>query len=150
MIGEKLKQLRKDRNLTLQELADNLNNRYQDKNKSINFSKGKLSKWENEKEQPYLSSARLVADYFDVSVDYLIGRKTEEQTNDINPIYNQLEKDRQRKVYDYANHQLKQQNGELNNHNDILIAAHANDNLTEEDQQQINDFITKILNEKQK
>ena len=110
MIGEKLRQLRKDRNLTLQELADDLNDKYQDKNRSIGFSKGKLSKWENGKEQPYLSSARLVADYFNVSVDYLIGRKTNEPFNDIIKIYDKLEVKRQKNVYNYANNQLIEQN----------------------------------------
>ena len=69
--------------------------------------------------------------------------------NDINEIYNQLNNDRQKKVYDFADLQLKQQNGELEQNN-ILIAAHSKEDLTDDERQQINDFIDKIRKEKRK
>ena len=75
MIGNKIRELRKKRNLTLDELAKNLNNRYPD---TINFNKGKISKWENDKEEPRLSSVRVLADYFDVPLDYFNGNETRE------------------------------------------------------------------------
>ncbi|EAC8477252.1 XRE family transcriptional regulator [Listeria monocytogenes] len=73
MLGKKIQQLRKNRNMTLEELAADLNKNYPD---TLNFNKGKLSKWENEKEEPKLSSARILADYFGVSLDYLLERES--------------------------------------------------------------------------
>lgn len=101
MIGNKIRELRKKHSLTLDELANNLNNRYPD---TINFNKGKISKWENDKEEPRLSSVKILADYFDVPLDYFNGNEVE-----ILPIYNKLEKPRQEKVLSYAKNQLEEQ-----------------------------------------
>lgn len=102
MIGNKIRELRKKHNLTLDELANNLNNRYPD---TVNFNKGKISKWENDKEEPRLSSVRVLADYFDVPLDYFNGNEAK-----ILQIYNQLEEPKQEKVLDYAKEQLEEQN----------------------------------------
>lgn len=101
MIGNKIRELRKKHSLTLDELANNLNNRYPD---TMNFNKGKISKWENDKEEPRLSSVKILADYFDVPLDYFNGNEVE-----ILPIYNKLEKPRQEKVLDFAKGQLEEQ-----------------------------------------
>ena len=101
MIGNKIRELRKKHNLTLDELANNLNNRYPD---TLNFNKGKISKWENDKEEPRLSSVRVLADYFDVPLDYFNGNEAK-----ILPIYNKLEEPRQEKVLNYAKEQLEEQ-----------------------------------------
>ncbi len=101
MIGNKIRELRKKHNLTLDELANNLNNRYPD---TMNFNKGKISKWENDKEEPRLSSVRVLADYFDVPLDYFNGNEAK-----ILPIYNKLEEPRQEKVLNYAKEQLEEQ-----------------------------------------
>lgn len=69
MIGETIRTLRKNENLTLEELANKLNKMYPN---TVNFNKGKLSKWENGKEEPKLSSLKILADYFDVSIDDII------------------------------------------------------------------------------
>jgi len=94
-------ELRKKHSLTLDELANNLNNRYPD---TMNFNKGKISKWENDKEEPRLSSVKILADYFDVPLDYFNGNEVE-----ILPIYNKLEEPRQEKVLNYAKEQLEEQ-----------------------------------------
>ena len=101
MIGNKIRELRKKHSLTLDELANNLNNRYPD---TMNFNKGKISKWENDKEEPRLSSVKILADYFDVPLDYFNGNEVE-----ILPIYNKLEEPRQEKVLNYAKEQLEDQ-----------------------------------------
>ena len=106
MIGNKIRELRKKHNLTLDELANNLNNRYPE---TMNFNKGKISKWENDKEEPRLSSVKILADYFDVPLDYFNGNEVE-----ILPIYNKLEKPRQEKVLSYAKDQLEEQESSNN------------------------------------
>lgn len=67
MIGQKIKHLRKQHHLTLDELAKKLNTNYPD---TFNFNKGRLSKWENNKDEPRLSSIVILADFFGVTVDY--------------------------------------------------------------------------------
>ena len=106
MIGNKIRELRKKHSLTLDELANNLNNRYPE---TMNFNKGKISKWENDKEEPRLSSVKILADYFDVPLDYFNGNEVE-----ILPIYNKLEKPRQEKVLSYAKDQLEEQESSNN------------------------------------
>jgi phage repressor protein C with HTH and peptisase S24 domain len=104
MIGNRIKELRKSCNLTLEELADTLNKNYPD---TINFNKGRISKWENNKEEPRLSSVKILADFFDVPLDYFNGIDLEQA--EILPIYSKLSKERQEKVLDYAQAQLEEQ-----------------------------------------
>lgn len=105
MLGENIKALRKDHHLTLQALADNLNKKYP---KTVNFNKGKLSKWENGREEPKLSSVKILADYFETTVDSLVNGKLEAP---ILSVYNKLHEPRQRKVLTFAQDQLDEQEG---------------------------------------
>lgn len=105
MIGTKIRELRKNNKLTLEELADVLNQKYPN---TINFNKGKISKWENNKEEPRLSSVKIIADFFDVPLDYF--NDTPDSHPEILTIYNQLEEPKQEKVLDYAKEQLEEQN----------------------------------------
>ena len=66
--GNILKNLRLERKLTLDELANELNNRY-----SLKLNKGMISKWEAGKIEPRFEFIKCYADYFDVSIDYLLG-----------------------------------------------------------------------------
>lgn len=104
MIGERIKELRKQNKLTLQELATKLNDNYPN---TINFNKGKISKWENNKEEPRLSSVKILADFFNVPLDYF-GQEDVQQPK-ILSIYDKLENSRQEKVIDFATNQLKEQ-----------------------------------------
>lgn len=105
MLGENIKALRKDHHLTLQALADNLNKKYP---KTVNFNKGKLSKWENGREEPKLSSVKILADYFETTVDSLVNGKLEAP---ILSVYNKLHEPRQKKVLSFAQDQLDEQEG---------------------------------------
>lgn len=72
-IGKKLKMLRSKSDLSLDELATHLNKSVnKDEERYIMFNKGKLSKWENDREEPKLSALKYVADFYDVSVDSII------------------------------------------------------------------------------
>lgn len=103
-IGENLKSLRKSRNLTLENLSNELNKTYPN---TLNFNKGKISKWENNKEEPMLSSIKLLADYFNVTIDDIYKGVTK---SNINVIYNKLEDGRKVKVVEFAERQLDEQN----------------------------------------
>lgn len=75
-IGKKLKMLRSKSDLSLDELASNLNKSVsKEEEQYIMFNKGKLSKWENDREEPKLSALKYVADFYDVSVDSIISDK---------------------------------------------------------------------------
>lgn len=104
MIGNRIKELRKSHNLTLEELADTLNKKYPD---TINFNKGKISKWENNREEPRLSSVKILADFFNVPLDYFNGIDIDQA--EILTIFNQLDEDRQADVIDYATVLLNEQ-----------------------------------------
>lgn len=106
-IGENIKKLRASRKLTLEALANDLNSIYSDR---FNFNKGKLSKWENNKEEPMLSSIKLLADYYNVTIEDIYKGRT---NSNISVLYEKLDPPRQIKVYDFASRQLSEQNNKV-------------------------------------
>lgn len=107
-IGDNLKRIRKENKLTLEQLAEALNNK---SNGEMNFNKGRISKWENGKEEPRLSSVKLIADFYGINIDSLYSSESSKLS--IISIYNKLEKPRKKKVYSYAEHQLEEQNKKI-------------------------------------
>ncbi len=77
MIGERLYDLRKDAGLTQDELAD-----------ILKINKHSISSYEREKSEPPDIIKLLIADYFNVSVDYLLGRT--DNPNSVVPEHNIL------------------------------------------------------------
>lgn len=67
--GDKLKECRKAKNLTLEELALKYNRRFDG-----GMSKGTLSKYENNKQEPLVSVVTNLTDILEISSDYLLGR----------------------------------------------------------------------------
>jgi len=67
-LGKRLTQLRKKRNLTQGELAN-----------VLKVSRGAVSMWEIDQRTPDPLILQRIADYFGVSVDYLLGRSTPNQ-----------------------------------------------------------------------
>ncbi len=61
---ERIKELRQDKKVGQVELA-----------KSIGVSKGVISLWENGLREPTMSSLIALAEFFEVSIDYLVGMK---------------------------------------------------------------------------
>ena len=61
-IGERLKQLRKEKNKSQQEIAD-----------LLSIQRQSYSSYENSISMPTIENLRLLAEYFDVSSDYIIG-----------------------------------------------------------------------------
>ncbi|AGX43998.1 helix-turn-helix domain-containing protein [Clostridium saccharobutylicum] len=69
MLGERIKLLRKDQGITQDQLAE-----------YINVSRSSINGYENGGVEPSLSVLVKIADVFNVSLDYLLGR-TEEKHN---------------------------------------------------------------------
>ncbi|MDE7297143.1 MAG: helix-turn-helix domain-containing protein [Clostridia bacterium] len=61
---ESLKELRNERKIGQTELA-----------KAIGVSSGIISLWKNGLREPTLSNLIALADYFDITIDYLVGRE---------------------------------------------------------------------------
>ena len=63
----KLSELRNEKGLTQREIA-----------KIFNVSQGTYKNWENGKTQPSIEQLVTIADFFGVSIDYLVGREGED------------------------------------------------------------------------
>lgn len=98
LFPERLKKLRIEKGLTLEELA-----------KIIGTTKTTLSRYENGERSPKLQLVGLLANYFQVDMAWLSGQSTKKNDLDILSIYNQLSPSRQKKVYDFIETQLKEQ-----------------------------------------
>ena len=61
---ERLKELRNEKNITQQELGH-----------IVNMSKMAISHWEKGHSEPSIAQLIILSNYFEVSVDYLIGKK---------------------------------------------------------------------------
>jgi len=68
--SDNLSKLRKSRNLSLKELSDRLNTKYE-----VKFSKASIDRWEKGITSPSMEHASALSDYFNVSLDELSGRK---------------------------------------------------------------------------
>ena len=69
IFAQRLKELRKDKRLTQKELG-----------KSLFIDDTSISKYENEKAMPENELLQRIADYFEVSIDYLLGRSDEKKS----------------------------------------------------------------------
>ena len=77
-IGDKIRLLRKEKGLTQQELA-----------KCMKMSDGNLSKYELGRLEPSTDTIKMLADFFNVSTDYLLGLspdRTDTNNTKSNPI----------------------------------------------------------------
>jgi transcriptional regulator with XRE-family HTH domain len=80
MFSERLKELRKEAHLTLDQLSDLYNKRYKDEGRGLN--KGTLSKYEHGNQKPLGDTVSKLASIFNVTTDYLYGNskyKTEQE-----------------------------------------------------------------------
>jgi transcriptional regulator with XRE-family HTH domain len=63
MFGKRLRELRKEKKLTMKELG-----------KKFNLAESTISGYENENRKPDMDIIKQFADFFETSVDYLLGR----------------------------------------------------------------------------
>lgn len=75
--GNKLKECRRAKNMTLEELALKYNRRFDG-----GLSKGTLSKYENNKQEPLVSVVTNLTEILDISSDYLLGRSDNPNPDD--------------------------------------------------------------------
>ncbi len=75
--GDKLKECRRAKNMTLEELAFKYNRRFDG-----GLSKGTLSKYENNKQEPLVSVVSNLTEILDISSDYLLGRSDNPNIDD--------------------------------------------------------------------
>ena len=62
IFAQRLRELRQDRNLSMKQLA-----------KQLNTTDAAISNWENEINEPKISYLLSIAKFFNVSTDYLLG-----------------------------------------------------------------------------
>jgi transcriptional regulator with XRE-family HTH domain len=77
-LGSKLKELRMKKGLSLEELAERLNEEF-----NTSYNKGMISKWENGVGDPRLEAVRHLAIFFNASLDYLLDLDEKEEVNTI-------------------------------------------------------------------
>lgn len=77
-LGNKIKKLRKQNNLTQENLAEMLGVSYQ-----------AISRWENNITSPDISTLPILANIFDVTVDYLLDVNILKNEETINKIYDE-------------------------------------------------------------
>lgn len=81
MFADRLKQLRNEKGITQVEFA-----------KIFNISSGTIAMWETGRRTPDVDMLGRIADYFDVTVDYLLFDKVE-QKDELDNVYLSLAKD---------------------------------------------------------
>lgn len=109
IFGQMIDYFRNENSLTMEELGRRLG-----KNKSS------ISRWISGERYPKIEEIEEIAKYFNTDVETLIfGFNT--KINDITSIYNQLTTTRQERVYNYAEEQLNEQNGQLHEENIVPI-----------------------------
>ncbi|MDT2437570.1 S24 family peptidase [Enterococcus avium] len=98
-IGQRIRNLREMKNMTQTELSQSLGMK----------TYTTVSKWESDDNFPKGRDLKKLSELFGVSSDYLLGLNTNKNVSSIETIYNQLEKPRQTKVYNFADRQLREQ-----------------------------------------
>jgi transcriptional regulator with XRE-family HTH domain len=106
MFSQRLKELRKERGLSQEELS---------KLSSVSFPT--ISRYENgQRDEPKLTILKTFANYFDVTIDYLVGdtdiREGDFTPNEIARIFKQLDNDDKRILMDLAKTLLKKEGKE--------------------------------------
>lgn len=91
----------------LSRLMDNLNMSNDKLGELVGVNRTTVSRWRSGERSPKMEKLPEIAKVFNVDPRIFIG---ETPKSSIEKIYNQLSPDRQQKVYNFADHQLKEQN----------------------------------------
>jgi len=102
-IGDRIRKLRESKNMTQTELSEFLGMK----------TYTTVSKWESNDNFPKGKDLKKIAEFFNVSSDYLLGLEVQNKPEgNITTIYSQLNVHRKKKVYKYAENQLEEQNND--------------------------------------
>lgn len=91
VFGERLRELRGKQ--SIDDLVNKLNDTYE-----TNISKSMISRYENGQSDPKMENVRIIADYFKVSADYLVGITNEKNKNFEPELTDKDEKDIQKEL----------------------------------------------------
>lgn len=130
--GNRFKELRKDKKLTQDELAKQFNKQF-----NTTFNKSTISQYENDKRKPEINILENWADFFNVSVDYLLCRTDERLPLELENIYATKNEQHLIKIYKELNDTGKKEAikriselTEINKYTNttpVTIAAHNDD-----------------------
>ena len=106
---KRLAELRKSRNLSQKELAQKLTS-----------SQNTISNWETGKREPDFETTIMLADYFDVTTDYLLGNEQKNKpvterdklTSENIDLFEQLPTDKKQQALDYLRYLVEHQEKE--------------------------------------
>lgn len=94
VFSERLKNLRKEKNISAEDLATELK-----------INKSTISRYENGKTEPYLPIVLKIAQYFDVSLDWIAGisniRESYITPNNLLKLYNSLSEEKKKEAFRY-------------------------------------------------
>ncbi|NFB55950.1 XRE family transcriptional regulator [Clostridium botulinum] len=86
--GKRFKMLRLEKGLNQQELIDDFNKKYH-----YGFTKSAVSQYENDKRIPEIGALDAFANYFNVSIDFLLGKSAIRNMDDSEPSKQLTKKD---------------------------------------------------------
>lgn len=78
MFGDVLRKLRTEKKIGMEKLAEEINSRY-----GTTYSKSMISRWENNLSDPKMETVRIMADYFQVSIDLFLELDQDKNTLDV-------------------------------------------------------------------
>ena len=111
VLGRRVKILREENRMTQKDLADKLGFK----------TYTTITKWEKGENLPRGKDLKELAEFFNVTSDWLLGLNDQRKVSDIDPIYSQLHPPRQHKVYDFADHQLYEQINNVDEETEIYL-----------------------------
>ena len=119
-LGSKIKELREKKNCTQTELG-----------KKVGVGKTTISNYETDYSTPDIETIGLIADFFNVSTDFLLGR-TENPDEEISD------------THYYINDDAREMAQEIFDNPDLKVLFDASRNLEVEDIKFVTDFVKKI------
>lgn len=105
MFNIRLKELRNQKNMTQDELG-----------KILNVSGKTIGTWERDSRQPNIETINALANYFNVSTDYLLGRKEDSKTTNDDKQVDLTgigQKEDEEKIFSYEGKEIPKQDLEL-------------------------------------
>ncbi|MDK7303479.1 helix-turn-helix domain-containing protein [Aerococcus urinae] len=124
----------------------------------VGVGKSTVRKWENGMiDNMKRDKIALLAKALHINpLELVYDNYSEDSNHDLMKVYNKLLPKRQEKVYTFAETQLEEQNSEKissiegkrptkTEDTDFLVAAHMDDNLTDDEKEEINTYINKLI-----